>query len=238
VSQTPYFVLIAMIRYKRANQITDSGLPYPLKSWLLRRVWPNPYNKTDIENEAIFVHIPKNAGSAVKSHLGLVEDGHDRAIWYKMYDPRRFERYFKFTVVRNPWSRLVSAYFYLTQGRGHDTTMKWVRQNLSQYDSFRKFVLDLQDLETRKRILSWVHFMPQYKWIQGENGENCMDWLVHIERIQKDFERVRSYFGKESKIEKKNKSKHERYKLHYDKETKQIAKKVYERDIEMLGYSF
>lgn len=120
-----------MIRFRLANKITDSNIPEGIKSVLIKGIWKSPYNEVEKEKEIIFIHVPKCAGRSVRKAVGLPRDGHDRALWYKFHDPEKFRRYFKFTVVRNPWDRLVSAYFYLRQDRGHETTKKWVEKKLT-----------------------------------------------------------------------------------------------------------
>ena len=59
----------------------------------------------------IFVHIPKAAGMSVcRSLFGNLAGGHATLADYQIIFARaEFERYFKFTFVRNPWDRFVSG---------------------------------------------------------------------------------------------------------------------------------
>lgn len=227
-----------MIRFRLANKIADSKLPERVKSAVIRTFWPIPYNDLEREEEVIFIHIPKCAGTAVGKALGFPRDGHDRAIWYKLYDKYTFEKSFKFTIVRNPWDRIVSAYFHLKQGGGHKTTQKWVDENLSEYSTFRSFVLSLKKDRVRKRITSWTHFVPQYKWITDSNENIIVDFVGRVENIKDDFSKISKKIGREGVLEKRNTSEHDRFKKYYDEEMKRVVKKVYEKDIEYLGYEY
>lgn len=70
------------------------------------------------ESKSIFVHIPKCAGVSInKSLYGNLAGGHTTFDEYIIiFEPKCIENYFKFTFVRNPWDRVVSAYFFLQKG--------------------------------------------------------------------------------------------------------------------------
>lgn len=227
-----------MMRFKFANKLTDSSLPKWVRSSIIKKIWKCPYNEVEKEKEIIYVHVPKCAGRSVRKAVGLPRDGHDRALWYKFHDPEKFRRYFKFTVVRNPWDRLVSAYFYLTQDRGHETAQKWVDKNLHKYEGFNDFVLSLKREKVRRNILSWTHFLPQYKWI-SDNKENILvDFMAKLENLENDFYTIKERAKVEGKLNVINKSKRSNYKNYYDKETAKIVEKVYAKDIKYLDYSY
>lgn len=66
-------------------------------------------------HELVFVHIPKNAGTAITKakNLNFVMEGHHKWFDYKnILGEKKWEKYYKFSVVRNPWDRLVSNYKY------------------------------------------------------------------------------------------------------------------------------
>jgi hypothetical protein len=227
-----------MMRFKLANKLTDSNLPEGIKSVLTKGIWKSPYNEVEKEKEIIFIHVPKSAGRSVREAVGLPRDGHDRALWYKFHDSEKFRRYFKFTVVRNPWDRLVSAYFYLTQDRGHETTQKWVDKNLHKYKSFNEFALSLKKENVRRNILSWTHFLPQYKWISDSEENILVDFVAKLENLQNDLCTIREKINVDKKLNVINESKRNDYKSYYDKETAKIVGRVYEKDVRYLGYSY
>ena len=226
------------MRFKLANKLTDSNLPEGIKSVLIKGIWKSPYNEVEKEKEIIFIHVPKCAGRSVRKAVGLPRDGHDRALWYKFHDPEKFRRYFKFTVVRNPWDRLVSAYFYLRQDRGHETTKKWVKKNLRGYEKFNDFVLSLKKDKVRRDILSWTHFLPQHKWISDSEGNILVDFVAKIENLEIDFHKIKECTKINDNLERINKSEKKGYKNYYSEETAKIVQRVYKKDVKYLGYSY
>lgn len=57
----------------------------------------------------LFIHIPKNAGTSITKSLEMENQGHVAALHYKR-NLEDFDEFFKFTVIRNPWDRVVSCY--------------------------------------------------------------------------------------------------------------------------------
>ena len=75
------------------------------------------------KHKCIFIHVPKAAGSSVETSeifedqrikTGEYVGGHTTALEYRETYPGKFKNYFKFAFVRNPYSRLVSAFSYLS----------------------------------------------------------------------------------------------------------------------------
>ena len=77
--------------------------------------------------KVIFIHLAKNAGISVKKALGYKNNdltntesglkqsvvlGFDVAYWNNKIYPEKWKDYNKFTIVRNPWSRVVSNYCF------------------------------------------------------------------------------------------------------------------------------
>ena len=67
----------------------------------------------------IYIHIPKTGGMSIETILGAdIKELHNKSIKIKhgyptdWNYPKYWEKYYKFTFVRNPWDRVVSSYFY------------------------------------------------------------------------------------------------------------------------------
>lgn len=89
------------------------------------------------------MHVPKAAGISVATTLyGNMAGSHTPLSRDELVFSRRdFERYFKFTFVRNPWDRLYSAYTFLKNGGRNQSDEAWTRSNLGGFSDFESFVL-------------------------------------------------------------------------------------------------
>ena len=223
--------------------------------------------------KCIFVHIPKAAGKSVEHFFlnlhGLSwndraplllrpnpdpEKGPQRLAHLKAteymdcgyVDEKTFEDYFKFTFVRNPWSRLVSEYRY----RDYHKKM-----------SFRDFVFNGLPEESSYTD-AYRHIVPQYDFLYDSAGNQLVDFVGKFETIQKDFDQVCAQLNiadshlshvnsssfktyvKESleKIKRlvlfQGKKKRYPYTDLYDHETIAAVEKMYEKDIDTFKYSF
>ncbi len=65
---------------------------------------------------AIFIHVPKCAGSALLDAWLGFQTGHVTAAEYRAADPRFFDRAYVFAFVRDPVDRFVSAYDHIQTG--------------------------------------------------------------------------------------------------------------------------
>jgi hypothetical protein len=65
---------------------------------------------------AIFIHVPKCAGSALLDAWLGFQTGHVTAAQYRDADPEFFDRAYVFAFVRNPVARFVSAYNHIQSG--------------------------------------------------------------------------------------------------------------------------
>ncbi|MFC3883543.1 sulfotransferase family 2 domain-containing protein [Bacillus songklensis] len=215
-------------------------VPSELKLWF-SRVSENPYKEMEDDNKVIFVHIPKAAGNGIKKSLfgQTISPGHYFAVHYKKEDSQKFNSYYKFTIVRNPWDRLVSAYFFLKQGGKCAADYEFSQRYLKDFESFRCFVLKLKDTNFQKRMMRWMHFIPQYKFVFDENDKLAVDYLGKFESIEEDFNYLKNKLQKQSAVLKKeNQSKHKPYWEYYDEEMVEIVGEIYREDVERFKYSF
>ena len=141
-----------------------------------------------------------------------------------------------FTFVRNPWDRLVSAFFYLDKGGGNSSDEKDRIKYIAKYKGdFNKFV---EKEYSKKRIFKQLHFKPQHSWINDKN-KIIVDYVGKMENFNNDFKNICRRIGKKYKIIKKtNNSNHFYYKNYYNTLTKDLVHKMYKKDIEMFNYNF
>ena len=161
--------------------------------------------------KTIFVHIPKNAGTAIKGLFNKDWDGglkipsikinkHDTVHQIKLKAPELYDSFKKFAVVRNPYDRILSWYTYL---KGKDVEFKnWLKNPVHKLE-------------------------PQHTWV---------DDTVEIIKFENLNEEINKFFGKEIDLPVVNKSDHKHYLTYYDKESLDIVYNKYKEDFEKFNY--
>jgi hypothetical protein len=154
-----------------------------------------------------------------------------------------FDSYFKFAMVRNPWTRILSEYRY---------------RNYFHHRSFKDFVLNKMPrpgFDDKYR-----HVMPQYDLLYDADGRQLVDFIGRFETLQRDFDRVCATLGiKDSVLPHRNRSdkksrdlkrklrnilfmngenQHDSLTDFYDDETREAVAEFYRIDIETFGYQF
>jgi hypothetical protein len=151
---------------------------------------PNP--------KLLFAHIPKTGGVSI--HLTIKEApdyfynhqlgyfGNQRlpkyvhhcpAAWLEDEQYRWYKTYARFTVVRNPYDRLLSRYFMQTRA---------TYGNISAADMNRYLQEHLHDGEHEDGA-----FIPQYDFCY-RNDELVVDHILRFERLKEDFDHLMCYY--------------------------------------------
>lgn len=198
-----------------------------------------PTLKPFCDTQSIFVHIPKSAGISLGFSLYGRKTGDHRTIAdYKLcFSQSEFESFFKFTFVRNPWDRLLSAYLYMKDGGRNKQDHDWSSQFLSPYNSFDEFVSGWVNEANVRRGL---HFRPQYEFLCANGSTPEVDSICYFETIAADYEYVRSIIGTGSELVARNRTANKKkdYRHYYTKRTREIVEYVYRDDIRIFGYDF
>ena len=209
--------------------------------WLQRclyEVWGRKVTEAEKELRAVFIHIPKNAGSSITEAIFRKRVGHRAIRTLKIHEHKLIENLLTFTFVRNPWDRFLSAYKFFEQGGLNAADKKWATENLAVFGGFREFTLALRDRQFAKTILWQKHFRPQSFWIVDQAGNLCVDYIGRFEQLEDDFRTLCSILGIKRNLKHLNGGEHESYTTYYDGESVRIVRDIYEKDIEMFGYDF
>ena len=134
--------------------------------------------------KAIFIHIPKTGGNSIQKALFENPSVHVRWSDYYNKNSEKFYRFFKFAVVRNPWDRLVSAFFYLKNGGMNNEDKQWADENIQCFETFEEFVFGWLN---KKNVYTWMHFIPQTYWICDHNKRIMIDYIARLETMDEDF---------------------------------------------------
>jgi hypothetical protein len=192
-------------------------------------------------HKAIFIHIPKTAGTSVNNILSrnefkginyhMAEDGSNDDITgaYKMGVSRRLIRglseewsdYTKFAFVRNPWDRMVSCW----------------KNRAGRYENFNDFVNDYPYKENNHNLV-W-HTLPQLTHITDEKGSLMIDFIGKFENINTDFKKISSILGDSNlTLPHLNKSERVGYKEYYNNKSIEKVFEIYKDEIRLFGYNF
>lgn len=187
------------------------------------------------EHKLTFIHIPKCGGTSVSrwlTNLGAVQRGgkHDGIQHVKP----EYYHYTPFSVVRNPWSRLVSWFHYDTKinadkvarGKGKGDYGKQHQICKLGFDYWLNYGLDYKN--------TWfIHKTPQYKWIPAN-----IEYIFKLETINEEFKVIQDLVGCNKPLQKKNTTKHKGYRSYYTPATMNLVANIYKRDIERFNYDF
>jgi hypothetical protein len=156
--------------------------------------------------------------------------------------------YFKFTFVRNPFDKLVSAYFFIKKRQVRYS------QNTIDLNSFENFIkTELMDENGEATDDHWAH---QWSAVTTEDGDFFMDYVGRFENIVEDWRYVAnklnlpeylphlkplSGFEDHTDIAKSHPNLYasgKDYRKYYTDELVEIVSNIYKKDLEVFGYEF
>lgn len=208
------------------------------------------------ELKCIFVHIPRTGGTSIETALGVFGDWrieniqtmfglissptlkreikstaflqHLTATQLRHLLPHQFEQYFRFSIVRNPWERMVSIYGNMDTHM--EETAKQAGLSLAgiSFDEFLEKTGGFQH----------VHLMPQHGFIFDSAGKCLVDFVGRLETFQSDFSAICLKLGIERALSHRNASSHDDYRKYYNEASRKIVEQRYGEDIERLRYTF
>lgn len=134
------------------------------------------------------VHIPKTAGNTLAPLFDTVIDHDIKREGYKHLKDLPSEEY-TVAVVRDPFDRFVSAYFYLSEGSLNEQDQR----DSDKYIKGKDFVTFTK--EATPEIFEQIHFRPQYQWLEGGH----VDAIMRFEDLPKDLPRTNTSMRREAK---------------------------------------
>ena len=185
----------------------------------------------------IFVHIPKTAGiSVAKAIFGDVSlEGHRSIMFYKNLFNEDFSEYFTFSVVRNPWDRLYSAFKFLEKGGINIHDRNAYEQYLEEYKDFEDFVTN--GLNT-KMIYEIMHFIPQSEFICSKDGKIDVNYIARFENLKDDISKLSEKINNPIELDHHNSNKKVSYKEIYTSDMIKKVEEIYKMDIINFNYKF
>ena len=196
------------------------------------------------EKNLLFIHIPKTGGSVIEDNIHkhtsqelyssttntLLDPPYNKislqhqfyTTIYKFRDKLNinFDNTKIFTIVRNPYDRIISDLFFL----------KLIKQNFTAgqvYNIIKNNYLDRYDLDNHKE--------PQYKFIVDENSELIKDIKIFkTETLNELNDELNKFVGFNINIRKKGVNKD--YSNYLNKDSISLINTFYKKDFELFNY--
>lgn len=204
------------------------------------------------KHNSIFIHIPKAGGTSIENLLWPdVDSRGPESLWMGFVKPNYnkyqtgglqhllakqvreevgaevFEAYYKFTIVRNPWDKIISQFSYMQR-------RKDLREfvGMKKSTSFEKYL----DLIQKKEHVQWK---KQIDFITDDNGELLVNDVFKLENLNTEMPQLSSSLGIDTEVlPHHNKSVRKAYEDYYSIETKERVAEMYKEDIKYFNYQF
>ena len=195
------------------------------------------------QKKCIFIHIPKTAGTSIEqfikdngqNHIELIGVSNNRSMHHytahelKNIFPTLYNNYYKFSIVRNPYERLLSEYYWTpVPNLGFKSGRKKA--------DFLYHVINIVKNNKYNENIYYDHFLPQYCFICNNNKKLVIDQLFKYE----DLIWVSQYLKKKLEINSDfpylNKSKSSIKKDDWTHNQKEKIYKLYKNDFLLFGY--
>jgi len=136
-----------------------------------------------------------------------------------------YNRYYKFTFVRNTWARVYSWYANVIKDEVLRTSLGVTNPNCT----FEDFLNSNMDHKT----FSQLYFITDTK------GNVPMDFIGRFENLQNDFDKVCEHLGiEDSELPKLLVRKYGHYTDNYTEKTKDLVYDLYKDEIDYFGFEF
>jgi len=201
-----------------------------------------------ISNRFLFIHVRKTGGIAVKKALDKLSCRHYELdhLWsinclkpkllthhttLKQYNELLDESFlnslFKFSIIRNPWERLISLYF-----SSHRGDVAWNKERFKSIVNNEPTLKDYICINNSKYTKS----ESSDKIVQLDKD---IEYLMRYENIESEFEEVQKLLGLEKiKLPFLNRSSRSDYKSYYDETLYEIVRCKFIQEIDFGKYSF
>jgi hypothetical protein len=192
----------------------------------------------------IFIHIPKTAGTTICSswegavlkdickRTGQLGGTHKSALQLREMFPNEWDQYYKFTVVRNPYDRFVSKFFFKQLNPRANFELGWSDKESEGLLPQMYWITDREPVHKT---------VTPYDRVDLHFGNAIVDKLCLYESLESDLLDVLKILG----IDRKFSFPHFRqtrmlgaYPRYYTAEFKSIVAYLYREDLSRLGYSW
>ena len=173
--------------------------------------------------------------------------------WYNHMSARRirdligqdiWDRYFKFTVVRNPFDKLISGFFMAENAKRKYSYTQRLKASAKQILDRGNPIDRVKGKTGIERFRCWIQkggaINDRDKYLI--DGQECVDYFIRFENLHEGIKHVCDHLSipfEPARIPEFKKGKrHHRIQIrdYYDHETAQIVQKIYAWELERFGY--
>jgi Sulfotransferase family len=209
--------------------------------------------------KCMYYPVPKAATSTIKllmaemNHQAAEGDPHHDIIFESVWgkEASQYDDYLSFTVVRNPWDRLLSCYTAKIVGRLRDPSSvprTRIHEGFERYNRIFRRELFRPDMSFSEflRVIAWIpdrladeHFRSQYRLVSTPGGSLLPKRILKLENLQVELKQLLSDLGATGfSVGHLAASRRPNYRSVYTDDTRHQVARLYRRDVELFGYSF
>jgi len=208
------------------------------------------------EHKIIFIHIPKCAGSSIevyfkqkpfdwtkpnyknltgwcpKRKIHLQHATAKQLLDLDLINLKTWNSYYKFSIVRNPWSKSLSDYLWMNRNYMFKSTFN---DYLNSSGRFKDILNDSSIKQYRGD-----HLMSQKDFI-SLNGKIVVDKIIRFENIKDEFKELSNKLNLPSELlphDKKGKKRFSHYSHFYSDNEIELIREKYSNDIDFFNYQF
>jgi hypothetical protein len=178
----------------------------------------------------IRIHIKKTGGRSFWSLIEQVDAGHHSWLDYHKTLGNKIKDYFVWSIVRNPWERMVSLFFHEMNETG-----------LLHTKDFSRFIEDIYLYDKFKHGKNYAYeTKPQTYMMKDETGNLAVDFVGCLSHINDDFIKIkkRLNFPESWNYPHQGCQKHDDYRKYYNSLTINYVYQLYEEEIKLFEFDF
>lgn len=184
-----------------------------------------------------FIHVPRTAGTSIARTLYQAFIGHFGLSDLLAVAPEDVLALPRFTIVRNPWDRAVSAWSFARTGGSRLVPVSNPGQyQAPAFENFERFVIEWLSavpVEQRDGI-----FRPQYRYVLDAEGTLNFSHCGRLEALAETEAWLSDVCERRIAFAALNASERDDYRSYYTPEARDAVARIYARDIALLGYDF
>lgn len=206
-----------------------------------------------LDRKYLFVHINKSCGGVITTNFkknGLTEiTGQHRSLKDMLYIAENVinlsrKNLFMFTIVRNPWERMLSMYLFYHKNNFNSPEFFSGDDKIdNDFNNWIEYIysssFDKTKIHGCVNIFKYC-FSNQLNWVKDSNNniiENINIYKIEDLDLNDFFEKKLNLYDFDI-ITKIHPTKHKHYSYYYNEKSKNLVSKHYQEDIDYFGYKY